>query len=277
LDAFVGNCRVPLTGIDGVLNLKWGIMTDDILISSDGPVLALRFNRPHKKNAITAAMYSALAEGLEAAAADPAVRVATVTAQGDTFTAGNDLKDFMEAPPVGQDQPVFRFLRAVSTFPKPLVAGVSGAAVGVGTTLLLHCDLVVAAPSATFSLPFVDLALVPEAASSMLLPRLIGPQRAAKHLILGEPFDAETALAYGLVTEIVAEAELQPRVDTIARRIAAKPPEAVRLTKALLRAPEEAIDARMAREGEAFAGRLQSAEAMEAFRAFFEKRPPDFG
>jgi enoyl-CoA hydratase/carnithine racemase len=260
-----------------VLNLKWGTMTDDILISSDGPVRALRFNRPHKKNAITAAMYSALAEGLEAAAADPAVRVVTVTGQGDTFTAGNDLKDFMETPPLGQDQPVFRFLRAISSFPKPLVAGVSGAAVGVGTTLLLHCDLVVAAPSAIFSMPFVDLALVPEAASSMLLPRLIGPQRAAKHLILNEPFDVETALAYGLVTEIVAEAELQPRVDAIARRIAAKPPEAVRLTKALLRGPDEPVDARMAREGEAFAGRLQSAEAMEAFRAFFEKRPPDFG
>jgi enoyl-CoA hydratase/carnithine racemase len=251
-------------------------MIDEIQISSEGPVRRLTISRPHKKNAITAAMYGALADALEEAAIDRAVRVVTITGEGDTFTAGNDLMDFIEAPPLGQDQPVFRFLRALATFPKPLVAGVSGAAVGVGTTMLLHCDLVVAAPSATFSMPFVDLGLVPEAASSLLFPRLVGPQRAARHLILGEPFDAATSLAYGLVSEIVEQAALPARVSEIARRIAAKPPEAVRLTKALLRGPDESVDARMAREGEAFAGRLQSAEAMEAFRAFFEKRPPDF-
>jgi enoyl-CoA hydratase/carnithine racemase len=171
---------------------------------------------------------------------------------------------------------VFRFLRAISTFPKVLVAGVQGAAVGVGTTLLLHCDLVVAAPDAVFSLPFVDLALVPEAASSLLLPRLIGPQRAARHLILTDPIDAEAALAYGFVTQIAPEGGLEARVREIADRIAAKPPEAVRLTKSLLKAADEPVDARIAREAQAFASRLTSAEAREAFQAFFEKRPPNF-
>ena len=251
-------------------------MADEILISSKGPVTELRFNRPAKKNAITAAMYAALAEGLEAAAADDRVRVVTILANGGIFTAGNDLNDFVAAPPLDMDQPVFRFLRAVSTFPKVLVAGVAGPAIGVGTTLLLHCDLVVAAPDASFSLPFVDLGLVPEAASSLLLPRLIGPQRAAKHLILGEPFDAETARAYGIVTHIVPDDALETKVAALAARIAAKPPEAVRLTKRLIRSEGGSVAARIAEEGRAFADRLQSAEAREAFQAFFEKRPPNF-
>lgn len=252
-------------------------MSEHILVSSKGPVTQIRLNRPDKKNAITAAMYSALADALNAAAADDGVRAVTILAEGDIFTAGNDLNDFLAAPPLDMDQPVFRFLTAISTFPKVLIAGVAGAAVGVGTTLLLHCDLVVAAPQARFTLPFVDLALVPEAASSLLLPRLIGPQRATKHLILGDPIDSETALSYGLVTEIAPEEELEARVQEIARRIAAKPPEAVQLTKALLKAENEPVAARIAREADAFASRLTSAEAREAFTAFFEKRPPNFG
>jgi len=251
-------------------------MSDHILVSSHRAVTQLRLNRPEKKNAITAAMYAALADALEAAAADEKVRVVTILANGDIFTAGNDLNDFLQAPPLDMDQPVFRFLRAISTFPKVLIAGVQGSAVGVGTTLLLHCDLVVAAPDAAFSLPFVDLALVPEAASSLLLPRLIGPQRAARHLILGDPTDAPTAFAYGLVTEIAAAGTLEARVEEIARRIAAKPPEAVRLTKSLLKREDEPVADRIAREAEAFASRLTSAEAREAFQAFFEKRPPNF-
>jgi enoyl-CoA hydratase/carnithine racemase len=195
---------------------------------------------------------------------------------GGTFTSGNDLNDFRHNPPLDLDQPVFRFLEAISTFPKILVAGVAGPAVGVGTTMLLHCDLIIAAPSAIFSLPFVDLALVPEAASSLLLPALIGRHRAAKHLVLGDPFDAETALSYGLVSEIVPEEELEARVGAIAARIAAKPPEAVRLTKKLLGHDPAAVRARIAEEGELFAARLTSPEAAEAFAAFFEKRPPDF-
>jgi enoyl-CoA hydratase/carnithine racemase len=250
-------------------------MTDDILTTRSGPVLELRLNRPDKKNAITTAMYAALAAALGAAADDAEVRVVTMIGSGGTFTSGNDLKDFQQAPALDMDQPVFHFLHAISTFPKMLVAGVEGAAVGVGTTLLLHCDLVLAAPNALFSLPFVDLGLVPEAASSLLLPDLIGRHRAAKHLILGDPFDAETALGYGLVTDIVLS-DLEARVRSVADRIAAKPPEAVRLTKRLLRSNEEAVRTRIDEEARLFAGRLTSSEAAEAFAAFFEKRPPNF-
>lgn len=252
-------------------------MAAEIIVTSKGAIAELRLDRPGKKNAITAAMYSALADALDAAAADDRIRVVTILGSGGAFTAGNDLNDFLQAPPLDIDQPVFRFLRAISRFPKVLVAGVEGVAVGVGTTLLLHCDLVVAAPDAAFSMPFVDLALVPEAASSLLLPRLIGHQRSANHLILGDPIDAAAALAYGLVTEIAPAAELEARVAAIAERIAAKPPEAVRMTKALLKSGDEAVEARIAREAEAFATRLTSSEAREAFQAFFERRAPDFG
>jgi enoyl-CoA hydratase/carnithine racemase len=251
-------------------------MSDEILAAASGPVLQLRLNRPDKKNAITAAMYAALAEALNGAAGDASIHVVTIVGSGGIFTSGNDLNDFRNNPPLDLDQPVFRFLEAISTFPKILVAGVAGAAIGVGTTMLLHCDLVVAAPSASFSLPFIDLGLVPEAASSLLLPALIGRHRAAKHLILGDPFDAETALGYGLVTEIAAEDALEARVQDMAMRIAAKPPEAVRLTKKLMGADQAAVRARIGEEGEVFAGRLRSAEAAEAFAAFFERRPPDF-
>jgi enoyl-CoA hydratase/carnithine racemase len=251
-------------------------MSDDILTIRSGRVLELRLNRPEKKNAITAAMYAALAEALRSAANDTEVRVVTILGSGGTFTSGNDLKDFQQTPPLDLDQPVFHFLEAISTFPKILVAGVEGAAVGVGTTMLLHCDLVLAGPSAIFSLPFVDLGLVPEAASSLLLPDLIGRHRAAKHLILGDPFDAEAALGYGLVTDIVGS-DLEARLRSVAERIAAKPPEAVQLTKRLLRANGEAVRARIEEEGKLFARRLTSAEATEAFAAFFEKRPPNFG
>ncbi len=251
-------------------------MTADILVEREGAVMRLRFNRPDKKNAITSAMYAALAEALEEAQADGAVRAVTLTGEGDSFTSGNDLKDFMAAASGGGDDlPVYRFLRILSGFAKPIVAGVQGNAIGIGTTLLLHCDLVAAAPDARFSLPFVDLALVPEAASSMLLPRLIGPQLAAKHLMLAEPFGAEEALRYGLVAEVARDVDAA--VTAMAARLAAKPPEALRIAKALIRADAEPVEARIAREGKAFGERLQSAEAAEAFRAFFEKRAPNFG
>lgn len=251
-------------------------MTADILSTRSGRILELRLNRPDKKNAITAAMYAAMAEALQAAAGDQDVRAVTIMGSGGAFTSGNDLKDFQQTPPLDMDQPVFHFLREISTFPKVIVAGVEGPAVGVGTTLLLHCDLVLAAPNAMFSLPFVDLGLVPEAASSLLLPDLIGRHRAAKHLILGDPLDAETALGYGLVTDIVTS-DLEARVRSVAERVAAKPPEAVQLTKRLLRSNGEAIASRIEEEGLLFARRLTSAEAAEAFTAFFEKRPPNFG
>ena len=248
----------------------------DIIVTVDGPIMALRLDRPDKKNAITVAMYAALADAFERAAADEDIRVVTIAGQGGLFTAGNDLADFIAARPEGEDMPVFRFLRAIAACPKVVIAGVEGLAVGIGTTMLLHCDLVLAAPGTTFSLPFVDLALVPEAASSLLLPRLIGRQRAAKHLLLADPFDAETALSYGLVTEIVPADALDGRVRETAARIAAKPPEAVRLTKQLLTAPDDGVAERMAAEGALFGERLASAEAAEAFAAFFEKRKPDF-
>lgn len=249
----------------------------DIVTSIDGPVMAVRFDRPDKKNAITVAMYAALADALAQAADDPDIRVVTIGGESGIFTAGNDLKDFMtERPAETGDMPVFRFLGAIAAFPKVVVAGVEGLAVGIGTTMLLHCDLVVAARSARFSLPFVDLALVPEAASSLLLPRLIGRQRAARHFLLAEPFDAETAYQYGLVTELVEHREADARAADIARRIAAKPPEAVRITKRLLADPSGTIAERMAEEGALFGDRLGSTEAREAFSAFFEKRAPDF-
>ena len=249
-------------------------MADEILTKRDGAILELRFNRPDKKNAITRAMYADLARALGEAAADRNVRVVTLLANGGIFTAGNDLRDFLEVPPLDLDQPVFHFLTAIAEFPKILIAGVAGAAVGVGTTLLLHCDLVVATPSASFSLPFADLGLVPEAASSLLLPMLIGRQAAAKHLILGEPFDAATAERYGLVAELVGEDRLEVQVRAMAERIAAKPPEAVRITKQLLRGDGGAVRARIEEEGRLFAERLQSPEAAMAFAAFLDKRGP---
>jgi enoyl-CoA hydratase/carnithine racemase len=251
-------------------------MSEHIVVEASGPVLTLRIDRPDKKNAITTAMYAALADALEAAAADDNIRVATILGSGGIFTSGNDLKDFQQAPPIGGEPPVFRFIDAIASFPKVLIAGVSGSAIGIGTTILLHCDLVVASSSARFHMPFVDLALVPEAASSLLFPRLVGPQRAARHLIFGEPFDAETALAYGVIGDIVPEASLEERVRVLAANVAAKPPEAVRLTKRLIRGDLPQLRERIASENELFGQRLQSAEAAEAFRAFFEKRPPNF-
>lgn len=243
----------------------------EVRVVTEGPVMEIRIDRPDKKNAITVAMYAAMADALEQAAAGPAIRVVTIAGSREIFTAGNDLKDFQQARAAGPDMPVFRFLRAISSCPKIVIAGVSGAAVGIGTTMLLHCDLVLAAPEASFLMPFVDLGLVPEAASSLLLPRLMGRQAAARHLILGEPFDAATALHYGLVTEIVEADRLDERMRVVADRIAAKPPEAVRLTKQLLTSPESTVAERIALEGSLFEERLRSAETAQALAAFFAR------
>lgn len=247
-------------------------MSSHVEVAASGPVLTLRLNRPDKKNAITVAMYAALADALEQAAGDDAVRVVTLLGEGDMFTAGNDLMDFMAARPEGDDQPVFRFLRALAAFPKVIVAGVHGRAVGIGTTMLLHCDLVVAAEGTLFSMPFIDLGLVPEAGSSLLFPRLVGPQRAARHLILGDAFDADTALAYGVVTEVVSPEKVAHRVAEMAAAVAAKPAEAVRIAKAFIRDSDGTVAERIAAEGKAFGERLQSAEAMQAFQAFFARK-----
>jgi enoyl-CoA hydratase/carnithine racemase len=243
----------------------------EILATTHGPVMEIRLNRPDKKNAITVAMYAALADAFELAAADDAIRAVTISGSGGVFTAGNDIADFMAIRPGGEDMPVFRFLRAIAGCPKVVVAGVEGFAVGIGTTMLLHCDLVLATPATTFSMPFVELGLVPEAASSLLFPRLVGRQRAARHLLLCDPFDAETALDYGLVTETVPAEALQDRLCATAKRIAAKPPEALRLTKQLMIAPEDVVAKRVAAEGALFEERLASPEAAQAFAAFFAR------
>jgi enoyl-CoA hydratase/carnithine racemase len=240
--------------------------------SGDG-VVELTIDRPEKKNALSAAMYADLAAGLTAADDDPEVRAVVLTSVGDAFTAGNDIRDFAMNPPRGDDAPVARFLRAIATARKPLVAAVPGMAIGVGVTMLLHCDLVVAAETATFAMPFVDLGLVPEAASSLLFPRLIGYQRAAALLMLGERIDARRALELGFVNELSPSPD-QARAAGIAlaRRLAAKPPEAMRLTKALMRDPDDNVLARLKNEGAIFSDRLTSIEAREAFARFLGAR-----
>ncbi len=252
-------------------------MPDRILTHAEGGVLRLTIDRPEKKNALTVAMYAALADALGQAEADPAVRAVLLHGSGDAFTAGNDLGDFAANPPSDGSSPVFRFLTAISTFAKPIVAAVHGPAIGIGTTLLLHCDLVYATPEARLQLPFVTLGLCPEAASSYLLPLVVGPQRAAELLLLGEPFTGEQAHAWGLVTELLPEGGLLSRATAQAEALAARPPASVRLTKQFLRRPHaEAVQATIRDEAEAFLERLQSPEAAEAFTAFFEKRKPDF-
>ena len=250
-------------------------MPDHVSADTTDRVLHLVLDRPEKKNALTRAMYAALAGALEDAATDASVRVVVISGRDGVFTGGNDLGDFMMDPPTGPDSPVFRFLRAAVGFPKPLVAAVEGPAIGIGTTILLHCDLAYAAPSTLFKMPFVDLGLVPEAASSLLLPRLGGQVKASELLLFGEAFDAATARDVGLVNAVVED----PVGHALERAavLAAKPPAAVRLTKALLRRETaDAVGEAMAHEGELFVERLGSPEAEEAFTAFFEKRAPDF-
>lgn len=242
-------------------------------VEKNGPVTTVRFTRPEKKNALDLAMYEAWAAAFEQAAADDAVRVVVLTGSAGIFTAGNDIGDFMRNPPTGESSPVFRVLTAVRSFPKPIVAAVDGPAIGIGTTILLHCDLVIATESARFQLPFVNLALVPEAASSLLLPSLVGMHRAAEWLMLGEPFDAQAALMAGLVNRVVTADALEPTAQDLAARLAQKPKEALRLTKKLLRGPTSAqVEQTMRDESALFLERLASAEAMEAFMAFASRK-----
>lgn len=253
-------------------------MSEHVRVEKSGGVLAITLNRPERRNAITVEMYAALADAIEGAADDQGVRVITFRGEGPDFAAGNDLADFIGALPDDRsDIPVWRLLRALAACEIPLVAAVQGNCVGIGTTMLLHCDLVVADGSAIFSMPFVDLGLVPEAASSLLLPRLAGRRRAARYLLLGEPFGLDEAQAIGLVSHRAEPGELEKGVSSIVAKLLAKPPEALRQTQKLLRhgAREEILE-RMKLESGLFAERLQSAEVKEAISAFFEKRPPDF-
>ncbi|MDB5839258.1 MAG: Enoyl-CoA hydratase [Herminiimonas sp.] len=249
----------------------------DISCNKASGIFTIEFNRPDKKNAITAAMYQALADALNEAEGDPSVRAILIAGKPQIFTAGNDLEDFLKNPPKGTDSPVARFMAALSGASKPVVAAVSGAAVGIGTTLLLHCDLVYAADNAKFSLPFTQLGLCPEFASSMLLARIAGHQRAAEKLMLGEPFLAEEAREMGLVNKVVPLDQLITFATAQAAKLAALPASSIRATKRLMKADQsEAIEARMADEMKHFGQMLAAPEAKEAFTAFFEKRKPDF-
>ena len=249
----------------------------DILMHTEASVTTITLNRVQRKNSLTTAMYSALADALDAASTDGAVRVVVLQGDVTVFSAGNDISDFLQQPTVTPDAPVFRFLRALATFPKPLVAAVCGPAVGVGTTLLFHCDLVYAGDNAAFSMPFVNLGLCPEAASSLLVPQMMGYHRAAEALLLGEPFMAEAALEVGLVNRIVPPTECNAIAQMQARKLAAKPLSALIETKRLLKKGQTAaVLERIAEEGASFGRMLAEPAAREAFTAFMEKRRPDF-
>ncbi|MDH5338949.1 MAG: enoyl-CoA hydratase [Rubrivivax sp.] len=244
-------------------------------------VATLEIARPEKKNALTVAMYQALADGLNAAALDAAVRAVLITGQPGIFTSGNDIEDFMSRPP-GQgseaaDSPVFGFMRALIECDKPVVAAVTGAAIGIGTTMLLHCDFVFVSDEARLAMPFTSLGLVPEFGSSLLVPQLMGARRAAEKLLLGDPFTPEQAVDCGIANAVLPAAEVVNHARRMAERFNALPPGAVREAKRLMRAPQrELVLKTIATEGERFAARLRSPEAIEAFQAFFQKRKPDF-
>lgn len=248
-----------------------------ILTDLSDRVLTLRINRPAKKNALTLAMYEGLTAALNRASADDEVRAVLITGGPACFTAGNDLMDFLNAPPTSADSPVVRFLPTLRTFAKPLVAAVCGVAIGIGTTLLLHCDLAYAGKNARFHLPFVDLGLVPEAGSSLLLPQMLGQRRAAELLMLAEPFGAEQALAMGFVNGVFDPEEVEKVARSKALVLAAKAPTALRETKRLMKAAQADLMAKtMDAELAVFGAQLQGPEAAEALQAFFEKRKPDF-
>ncbi|MDD2923587.1 enoyl-CoA hydratase [Rhodoferax sp.] len=249
----------------------------DILSHTEAGVTTLTLNRVDKKNSLTTAMYTALADALELAQADERVRVVVFQGHETVFSAGNDIADFLKAPPVSPDVPVFRFLRTLSTFPKPVVAAVCGPAVGIGTTMLFHCDLVYAGDNAAFSMPFVNLGVCPEAASSLLAPQRMGYVRAAEALMLGEPFMAEAALEMGLISRIVPPTEVNALAQRQASKLAAKPTAALREVKRLMKQGQAAQVAQcMAEEAAVFGRMLGEPAAKEAFGAFLEKRKPDF-
>ncbi|MES2400739.1 MAG: enoyl-CoA hydratase [Pseudomonadota bacterium] len=249
----------------------------EILTSVEAGVMTLTINRLDKKNSLTAAMYAAMADAIEAAQHDNSVRAFVIQGHETIFSAGNDISDFLNKPPSTSDAPVFRFLRGISTFTKPVVAAVCGPAVGIGTTMLLHCDLIYAGDNAAFSLPFVNLGLCPEAASSFLVPQLMGYPRAAEALLLGEPFRVESALEMGLINRIVPPGEANALAQQQARKLAGKPLSSLIETKRLMKKGHAGIIAeRMAEEGASFGRMLTEPAAKEAFTAFMQKRKPDF-
>jgi enoyl-CoA hydratase/carnithine racemase len=248
----------------------------DILTHIDAGVMTITFNRLDKKNSITSSMYAAMADAVAQAGADPSVRVVVFQGHESIFSAGNDIGDFLNQPPSTQESPVFRFLRGIATFEKPLLAAVAGPAVGIGTTMLFHCDLVYAGDNAAFSMPFVNLGLCPEAASSLLAPRMFGYHRAAEALLMGEPFFAEAAQEVGLVNRVVPPTEVNGYAQAQARKLAAKPLTSLIATKRLMKGDTQDVLKKMDEEGQDFGRMLREPAAKEAFGAFMEKRKPDF-
>src|ERR1700722_18859055 len=251
-------------------------MTEELIVTAAAGITEVRFNRPEKKNALTRAMYDGVVAAFASADADPAIRVVLLTGTGDTFTSGNDIKDFQQRAASRNSSAAAPFLTALSTLRKPLIAAVNGAAIGVGTTMLAHCDLIVAARSARFVMPFTRLGLVPEAGSSLLFPQLLGHQKASAMLLLGDALDAEAALAAGFVYQVVDDTELMNAARALAGRLAGLPPQAIRETKQLMRRGKPDLSGRISEELELFRERVHSPEAAEAFAAFMEKRAPDF-
>ncbi|MCR5866657.1 MAG: enoyl-CoA hydratase [Aquincola tertiaricarbonis] len=240
-------------------------------------VATIEIARPEKKNALTQAMYDAMAQALRDAQADNAVRAVLITGQPGIFTSGNDLEDFMQRPPAGEESAVFRFMKALVGCDKPVIAAVTGGAIGIGTTMLLHCDFVYVADDARLAMPFVGLGLVPEFASSLLVPQLMGPRGAAEKLLLGDPFTGEQAVEAGIANAVLPAGEVLKHARRIAERFNTLPPGAVRESKQLLRrANQAAVMEAISVEAELFSKRLRSPEATEAFQAFFQKRKPDF-
>jgi Enoyl-CoA hydratase/carnithine racemase len=249
-------------------------VSEGIVIVEKAGVIEIRIDRPDKKNALTGPMYRAMTDALADASARSEIGAVLFSGNGDAFCAGNDLKDFMAGPEGGAA--AFAFIRALAAFDKPLVAAVQGLAVGVGTTMLFLCDLVYATPDARFITPFVNLGIVPEAGSSLLAPATLGHAKAAAMLLLGEPMDAETADRAGLVTAIVPAPALHDHGWAKAMALVAKPPRALALTRQLMKGDPAVLTARIEEEARLFREALASAEAQEAFAAFFEKRPPVF-
>ncbi|MCJ9429518.1 enoyl-CoA hydratase [Kordiimonas marina] len=251
-------------------------MTDQVITEINNRVLTITFNRPDKKNALTHAMYAKAGDAIRDAAEDDGVRAILITGAGDAFTSGNDLADFRDTPPIGTDTPVRRFLDALVSAEKPIVAAVNGLAVGVGLTMLLHADIVYASETALLSAPFVDLALVPEAASSLLLPARVGHARAAEIFMLGKRVPADEALTMGLVSAVYPADALMPAAMKAAAMLAAKAPKALKLTKMLMRGDKDVVKTRMHEEGKYFGEQLVSSEVAEAITAFMQKRAPKF-
>ena len=251
-------------------------MSKEITKELNGRILSITISRPHKKNALTLDMYSGLAKYINDACSSSEVKVIHLKGSEDSFTAGNDLNDFMQNPPNDENSPVYTFMKSLLLAEKPVVAEVNGLAIGIGTTLLLHCDLVYSSINARFQLPFINLGLVPEFASSFILPLLSGHQKAAELLMIGDQFDAKTAKEIGLINNYFPDDELSKKVNEVIEKLASKPPMALKETKKLMKANSAQINKVIEKEGKIFRDQLIGSEVREALTAFFEKRKPKF-